>query len=86
MPLLCYTNVKLIRNFSQVGRDYDTLSKYSPKIPSAPSARALTSPLIDMFNNPATVAQNSERKNNSTGKILSWISFKVPLKFFKYLG
>ncbi|XP_019786232.1 BAR/IMD domain-containing adapter protein 2-like 1 isoform X5 [Sagmatias obliquidens] len=57
----------MIERRSMVGRDYDTLSKYSPKIPSAPSARALTSPLIDMFNNPATVAQNSERKNNSTG-------------------
>ncbi|XP_024601266.1 brain-specific angiogenesis inhibitor 1-associated protein 2-like protein 1 isoform X1 [Neophocaena asiaeorientalis asiaeorientalis] len=57
----------MIERSSMVGRDYDTLSKYSPKIPSAPSARALTSPLIDMFNNPATVAQNSERKNNSTG-------------------
>ncbi|XP_059888418.1 BAR/IMD domain-containing adapter protein 2-like 1 isoform X3 [Delphinus delphis] len=57
----------MIERRSMAGRDYDTLSKYSPKIPSAPSARALTSPLIDMFNNPATVAQNSERKNNSTG-------------------
>lgn len=49
-----------------VGRDYDTLSKYSPKIPSAPSARATTSPLVDMFNNPAAVAQNSEKIQNST--------------------
>ncbi|XP_061066307.1 brain-specific angiogenesis inhibitor 1-associated protein 2-like protein 1 isoform X3 [Eubalaena glacialis] len=57
----------MIERSSMVGRDYDTLSKYSPKIPSAPSARASTSPLIDMFNNPATVAQNSERKYNSTG-------------------
>lgn len=29
-------------------------------VPPAPSARANTSPLIDMFNNPATVAQNSD--------------------------
>ncbi|XP_053782340.1 BAR/IMD domain-containing adapter protein 2-like 1 isoform X2 [Desmodus rotundus] len=28
-------------------------------VPPAPSARANTSPLVDMFNNPATVAQNS---------------------------
>ncbi|XP_031288347.2 brain-specific angiogenesis inhibitor 1-associated protein 2-like protein 1 [Camelus dromedarius] len=56
----------MIERSSLVGRDYDTLSKYSPKIPLAPSSRATTSPLIDMFNNPATVAQNSERRNNST--------------------
>ncbi|XP_054424349.1 brain-specific angiogenesis inhibitor 1-associated protein 2-like protein 1 isoform X2 [Pteronotus mesoamericanus] len=31
----------------------------SNMVPPAPSARANTSPLIDMFNNPATVAQNS---------------------------
>ncbi|XP_045677596.1 brain-specific angiogenesis inhibitor 1-associated protein 2-like protein 1 isoform X1 [Phyllostomus hastatus] len=44
---------------SVVGKDYDTLSKHSPKVPPAPSTRANTSPLIDMFNNPATAAQNS---------------------------
>lgn len=32
----------------------------SNMVPPAPSARANTSPLIDMFNNPATVAQNSD--------------------------
>ncbi|XP_045397280.1 brain-specific angiogenesis inhibitor 1-associated protein 2-like protein 1 isoform X2 [Lemur catta] len=41
------------------------VGKYSPKMPPAPSGRAYTSPLIDMFNNPATVTQNSERINNS---------------------
>ncbi|KAI4531995.1 hypothetical protein MG293_018509 [Ovis ammon polii] len=39
----------------------------SSMIPAAPSARALTSPLIDLFKNPATVSQDSERKNNLTG-------------------
>ena len=76
-------NFKLIKNFSQIGKEYDTLSKHSPKIPPpAPSARAYTSPLIDLFNNPATVAQNSQRINNSTGKIFSLISFKMPFKMF----
>ena len=71
MPLLGYTRIKLIRDFLQVGQDCDSLSKYPPKIPAAPSARALTSPLIDLFKNPATVAQNSERKNNLTGELFS---------------
>lgn len=57
----------MIERSSMVGQDCDSLSKYPPKIPAAPSARALTSPLIDLFKNPATVAQNSERKNNLTG-------------------
>ncbi|XP_039082008.1 brain-specific angiogenesis inhibitor 1-associated protein 2-like protein 1 isoform X2 [Hyaena hyaena] len=38
----------------------------SHMVPPAPSARAYTSPLIDMFNNPTTVAQNSEKIKNST--------------------
>ncbi|XP_053069293.1 brain-specific angiogenesis inhibitor 1-associated protein 2-like protein 1 isoform X1 [Acinonyx jubatus] len=56
----------MIERSNMVGKDYDTLSKYSPKVPPAPSARAYTSPLIDMFNNPTAVAQNSERIKNST--------------------
>ncbi|XP_045432768.1 brain-specific angiogenesis inhibitor 1-associated protein 2-like protein 1 isoform X4 [Pipistrellus kuhlii] len=43
----------------QAGKDYDTLSKYPSKVPPAPSGRVIASPLIDMFNNPATAAQNS---------------------------
>ncbi|XP_066198412.1 BAR/IMD domain-containing adapter protein 2-like 1 [Saccopteryx leptura] len=35
------------------------MTERSNVVPPAPSARANTSPLIDMFNNPATVAQNS---------------------------
>lgn len=48
-----------MKTFSQAGKDYDTLSKYPPKVPPAPLGRVVTSPLIDMFNNPATAAQNS---------------------------
>ncbi|XP_054549682.1 brain-specific angiogenesis inhibitor 1-associated protein 2-like protein 1 isoform X2 [Talpa occidentalis] len=55
----------MIERCNMVGKDYDTLSKYSPKVPPAPSAKAYTSPLVNMFNNPAMVAQNSEKINNS---------------------
>lgn len=44
-------------------------------MPPAPSVKAYTSPLIDMFNNPATAAQSSEKINNSAGKRFSLISF-----------
>uniref|UniRef100_A0A2R9BEX5 BAR/IMD domain-containing adapter protein 2-like 1 n=1 Tax=Pan paniscus TaxID=9597 RepID=A0A2R9BEX5_PANPA len=57
----------MIERSNVVRKDYDTLSKCSPKMPPAPSGRAYTSPLIDMFNNPATAAPNSQRVNNSTG-------------------
>ncbi|XP_055454488.1 brain-specific angiogenesis inhibitor 1-associated protein 2-like protein 1 [Psammomys obesus] len=56
----------MIERSKMIGKDYDTLSKYSPKMPPAPSVKAYTSPLIDMFNNPATAAQSSEKINNST--------------------
>ncbi|KAM6157021.1 BAR/IMD domain-containing adapter protein 2-like 1 [Erethizon dorsatum] len=56
----------MIERSNMGGKDYDTLSNYSPKMPPATSAKAYTSPLIDMFNNPATIAQNSEKINNST--------------------
>ncbi|XP_006889827.1 PREDICTED: brain-specific angiogenesis inhibitor 1-associated protein 2-like protein 1 [Elephantulus edwardii] len=57
----------MIERSNMVGKDYDTLSKYTPKMPPpAPSAKAYTGPLIDMFNNPTTVGQNSENINNST--------------------
>ncbi|XP_059555257.1 brain-specific angiogenesis inhibitor 1-associated protein 2-like protein 1 isoform X3 [Myotis daubentonii] len=49
----------MVERRSMAGKDYDTLSKYPPKVPPAPSGRVVTSPLIDMFNNPATAAQNS---------------------------
>uniref|UniRef100_A0A8I5NY02 BAR/IMD domain-containing adapter protein 2-like 1 n=1 Tax=Papio anubis TaxID=9555 RepID=A0A8I5NY02_PAPAN len=57
----------MIERSNVVRKDYDTLSKCSPKMPPAPSGRAYTSPLIDMFNNPATAAPNSQKINNSTG-------------------
>lgn len=56
----------MIERSEMIGKDYGTLSKFSPKMPPAPSVKAYTSPLIDMFNNPATAAQSSEKTNNST--------------------
>ncbi|GAB1290457.1 Brain-specific angiogenesis inhibitor 1-associated protein 2-like protein 1 [Apodemus speciosus] len=56
----------MIERSKMIGKDYDTLSKCSPKMPPAPSGKAYTSPLIDMFNNPATAVQSSEKTNNST--------------------
>ncbi|XP_026303397.1 brain-specific angiogenesis inhibitor 1-associated protein 2-like protein 1 [Piliocolobus tephrosceles] len=58
----------MIERSNVVRKDYDTLSKCSPKMPPAPSGRAYTSPLIDMFNNPATAALSSQKINNSTEK------------------
>ncbi|MEJ1281784.1 brain-specific angiogenesis inhibitor 1-associated protein 2-like protein 1 [Cricetulus griseus] len=55
----------MIERSKMIGKDYDTLSKYPPKMPPAPSVKAYTSPLIDMFNNPATAAQSLEKINNS---------------------
>uniref|UniRef100_A0A8C9DF00 BAR/IMD domain-containing adapter protein 2-like 1 n=1 Tax=Prolemur simus TaxID=1328070 RepID=A0A8C9DF00_PROSS len=55
----------MIERSNMVGTSYLFVGKYSPKMPPAPSGRAYTSPLIDMFNNPATVTQDSERINNS---------------------
>ncbi|XP_006859919.1 PREDICTED: brain-specific angiogenesis inhibitor 1-associated protein 2-like protein 1 [Chrysochloris asiatica] len=56
----------MIERSSMAGKDnYDTLSKYSPKMLPAVPAKPYSGPLIDMFNNPATVTQNSERMNNS---------------------
>ncbi|KAL0605397.1 Brain-specific angiogenesis inhibitor 1-associated protein 2-like protein 1 [Plecturocebus cupreus] len=56
----------MIERSNVVRKDYDTLSKCSSKMPPAPSGRAYTSPLIDMFNNPATATPKPERMNNST--------------------
>lgn len=44
-------------------------------MPPAPPVKAYTSPLIDMFNNPATATQSSEKISNSAGKRFSLISF-----------
>ena len=38
-------------------------------MPPAPTGRAYTSPLVDMFNNPATVPKtSSEKLSNSAGE------------------
>uniref|UniRef100_A0A8D0G614 BAR/IMD domain-containing adapter protein 2-like 1 n=1 Tax=Sphenodon punctatus TaxID=8508 RepID=A0A8D0G614_SPHPU len=51
---------------SMVGQDYDSFHKNSPKVPPAPTVRAYTSPLVDMFNNPTAVPKvPSEKLNHS---------------------
>lgn len=37
-------------------------------MPPAPTGRAYISPLVDMFNNPATVPKTSSERLNSTGE------------------
>ncbi|XP_028914101.1 brain-specific angiogenesis inhibitor 1-associated protein 2-like protein 1 isoform X1 [Ornithorhynchus anatinus] len=54
----------MIERSNMIGKAYDTLPKYSPKVPPAPSARAFTSPLVDMFNSPAAIPKTSERLNH----------------------
>lgn len=56
----------MIKRSNMDEKEYDSLSNYSPKMPPATSAKDYTSPLVDMFNNPATVAPKSEKINNAT--------------------
>ncbi|XP_060116616.1 brain-specific angiogenesis inhibitor 1-associated protein 2-like protein 1 [Heteronotia binoei] len=57
----------MIERNSTVGKDYDSLLRNSSHVPPAPTIRAYTSPLVDMFNNPAAVPKaSSERLNHST--------------------
>ncbi|XP_015268553.1 PREDICTED: brain-specific angiogenesis inhibitor 1-associated protein 2-like protein 1, partial [Gekko japonicus] len=60
----------MIERNSMVGKDYDSLHRNSPRVPPAPTVRAYTSPLVDMFNNPAAVPKaSSERLNHSTNHV-----------------
>ncbi|XP_054849257.1 brain-specific angiogenesis inhibitor 1-associated protein 2-like protein 1 isoform X1 [Eublepharis macularius] len=56
----------MIERNSMVGNDYESLHRNSPQVPPAPTVRAYTSPLVDMFNNPAAPKAPSERLNHST--------------------
>nr|XP_056722390.1 brain-specific angiogenesis inhibitor 1-associated protein 2-like protein 1 [Euleptes europaea] len=57
----------MIERNNMVGKDYDSLRRNSAQVPPAPTVRAYTSPLVDMFNNPAAVPKaTSESLNNST--------------------
>ncbi|XP_061455677.1 brain-specific angiogenesis inhibitor 1-associated protein 2-like protein 1 isoform X2 [Rhineura floridana] len=57
----------MIERNSMVGNNYDSLHRNSPKVPPAPTGRAYTSPLVDMFNNPPMAPKApSERLNHLT--------------------
>ncbi|KAM4632378.1 BAR/IMD domain-containing adapter protein 2-like 1 [Discoglossus pictus] len=47
---------------AMMGKDYDTISKTSLTLPPAPTTRAQTSPLVDMFNNPPAPTRTSYEK------------------------
>nr|XP_033819120.1 brain-specific angiogenesis inhibitor 1-associated protein 2-like protein 1 isoform X2 [Geotrypetes seraphini] len=49
--------------------NYDTLSRSSPKLPPAPTSKAHTSPLVDMFNNPSTVQKASYEKPSNPADV-----------------
>ncbi|XP_069501755.1 BAR/IMD domain-containing adapter protein 2-like 1 [Ambystoma mexicanum] len=50
-----------------VENEYDSITKGTPRMPPAPPNKAHTSPLVDMFNNPATVQKMppNERLNTA---------------------
>ncbi|XP_033022370.1 brain-specific angiogenesis inhibitor 1-associated protein 2-like protein 1 isoform X1 [Lacerta agilis] len=57
----------MIERSSMLGNNYDSLHRSSPRVPPAPTGRAYTSPLVDMFNNPSMAPKApSERLNHST--------------------
>ncbi|XP_072839085.2 BAR/IMD domain-containing adapter protein 2-like 1 [Pogona vitticeps] len=57
----------MIERNSVIGNDYGSLHRNSPKVPPAPTGRAFTSPLVDMFNIPPVAPKApSEKLNHST--------------------
>ncbi|XP_036913722.1 brain-specific angiogenesis inhibitor 1-associated protein 2-like protein 1 isoform X2 [Sturnira hondurensis] len=60
-----------VERSNMVGKDCNTLSRHSPKVPPAPSTRANTSPLIDMFNDPATATQKAASDDPSLQRSVS---------------
>ncbi|XP_048351340.1 brain-specific angiogenesis inhibitor 1-associated protein 2-like protein 1 [Sphaerodactylus townsendi] len=57
----------MIERNSTMGKDFNSLHRNSNQVPPAPTVRAYTSPLVDMFNNPAAAPKaSSERLNPST--------------------
>ncbi|KAM7091096.1 BAR/IMD domain-containing adapter protein 2-like 1 isoform 2-T2 [Ciconia maguari] len=52
----------------QIGNDFYPHHENASKVPPAPTGRAYTSPLVDMFNNPATVPKTSSEKLNNSAE------------------
>ncbi|XP_062999130.1 brain-specific angiogenesis inhibitor 1-associated protein 2-like protein 1 [Elgaria multicarinata webbii] len=60
----------MLERNSMVGNSYDSLHRNYPKVPPAPTGRAYTSPLVDMFNNPPMAPKAPlERLNHSTDHV-----------------
>uniref|UniRef100_A0A8D2JKE2 BAR/IMD domain-containing adapter protein 2-like 1 n=2 Tax=Varanus komodoensis TaxID=61221 RepID=A0A8D2JKE2_VARKO len=58
----------MLERSSMAENHYESLHRSHPKVPTAPSGRPYTSPLVDMFNNPPGIpTAPSERLNHSTG-------------------
>ncbi|XP_035404778.1 brain-specific angiogenesis inhibitor 1-associated protein 2-like protein 1 isoform X2 [Cygnus atratus] len=55
----------MIERNTMIGNDFYTLYENASRVPPAPTGRACTSPLVDMFNNPATVPKTSSERLNS---------------------
>uniref|UniRef100_A0A8B9C1M4 BAR/IMD domain-containing adapter protein 2-like 1 n=2 Tax=Anser TaxID=8842 RepID=A0A8B9C1M4_9AVES len=55
----------MIERNTMIGNDSYTHYENASKVPPAPTGRAYISPLVDMFNNPATVPKTSSERLNS---------------------
>ncbi|NXX82150.1 BI2L1 protein, partial [Urocolius indicus] len=55
----------MIERNTTIGSDFYPHHENASNVPPAPMGRAYTSPLVDMFNNPATAPKTSEKLNHS---------------------
>ncbi|KFW07078.1 Brain-specific angiogenesis inhibitor 1-associated protein 2-like 1, partial [Eurypyga helias] len=58
----------MIERNTMIGSDFYAHHENASKVPPAPAGRAYTSPLVDMFNNPAAVPKTSSDKPNSAAE------------------
>ncbi|KFR10357.1 Brain-specific angiogenesis inhibitor 1-associated protein 2-like 1, partial [Opisthocomus hoazin] len=58
----------MIERNTTIGNDFYPPHENALKVPPAPTGRAYTSPLVDMFNNPATVPKTSSEKLNNSAE------------------
>ncbi|XP_014806838.1 PREDICTED: brain-specific angiogenesis inhibitor 1-associated protein 2-like protein 1 [Calidris pugnax] len=58
----------MIERNTMIGNDFYPHYENASKVPPAPAGRAYTSPLVDMFNNPAAAPKTSSEKLSSSGE------------------
>ncbi|KAF1442856.1 Brain-specific angiogenesis inhibitor 1-associated protein 2-like protein 1, partial [Pygoscelis papua] len=58
----------MIERNTMIGSDFYPHNENTSKVPPAPTGRAYTSPLVDMFNNPAMVPKTSSEKLNNSAE------------------